>query len=404
MTERLLNMRRSGATLAILCLLSIPSWAPAAAEWNPLNPHPVSIGPQTHRLIVGFRATPDNAVERTVRTRAHPQGFHYVQARTSAADVAALLQRTGVAVAKSRQVTPSLHVLFLPRELYGAEVEAVLEQLRADPAVQFADVDQRRHALSVTPNDPLFLATPNAVPPASGQWYLLHPNQGITVETVSTMDLSATDAVDAWSITTGSAALVIADVDTGILFNHPDLLRANQGGRLLPGYDFVGDDLNPNTSASLGTYLIANDGDGWDPDPSDPGDWISSSDISDASGLFSKDTATASSWHGTRVVGVFGAIANNDIGIAGLSWGPWVLPVRALGKGGGYDSDIVAGIEWAAGMSVTPPDTATSSTTTVPDNPFPADIINLSIGGGDHLRCGVCQTSCRRSRRWACWW
>ena len=61
--------------------------------------------------------------------------------------------------------------------------------------------------------------------------------------------------------------------------DHPDLLRAGFGGRLLPGYDFVGEDYNPSSPYNaLGTFLIANDGDGWDPDPSDPGDWISSTD------------------------------------------------------------------------------------------------------------------------------
>ncbi len=72
--------------------------------------------------------------------------------------------------------------------------------------------------------------------------------------------------------------------------------------------------------------------------------------------LFANDTVENSSWHGTRVVGVFGAITNNEVGIAGMTWGAWVLPVRALGKGGGYDSDIIAGIEWAAGLPVTNPD------------------------------------------------
>ena len=51
-----------------------------------------------------------------------------------------------------------------------------------------------------------------------------------------------------------------------------------------------------------------------------------------------------------------GALSNNGVGIAGMSWGAWILPVRALGKGGGYDSDIIAGIEWAAGLSVVNPD------------------------------------------------
>jgi serine protease len=347
----------------------------ALAEFNPVHRSPVSIGPEASRLIVGFRATADNTVTRTVRSRVKAQGFSMAQASTSVADVVNLAQRSGLGIATSRQITPSTHVMFLRRTLYGADVAAALAKLRADPAVQFAVVDQRRYVQSapVTPNDPLFQPTPGV---ASGQWYMLAPNPTVVVEGVSTSDLSSTDVVDAWGITTGSSGIVIADVDTGVLFEHPDLLRAGLGGRLLPGYDFVGEDFNPDSPYNgLGTFLIANDGDGWDPDPSDPGDWISSSDLSNQ--LFTGDTAAPSSWHGTRVVGILGALTNNDAGIAGMTWGPWILPVRALGKGGGYDSDIIAGIQWAAGLSVTNPDGSA-----VPDNPYPADIINLSIGGG----------------------
>lgn len=351
------------------------SYAPAAssalAEYNPVRRAPVSIGPQAHRLIVGFRAAPDTG--RTVMVRR--RGYAVAQAQTSSADVDALLARVGVPVAKSRQFTPSMHVLFLPKILYGADVEAALAKLRADPAVKFADVDEIRHIEAVTPNDPLFLPSVQASPPASGQWYLNTPSStAIVLEGNATEDLSATDAVSAWGITTGSPGIVIADVDTGVRFDHPDLLRAGLGGRLLPGYDFVGEDLNPSNGTSEGTFLIANDGDGWDPDPSDPGDWISSSDTSNA--LFANDPVESSSWHGTRVVGVYGAITNNDVGVAGMTWGPWVLPVRALGKGGGYDSDIIAGMEWAAGLPVTNPDGPP-----VPSNPYPADIVNLSLGG-----------------------
>jgi serine protease len=385
------SMRRSAFALWCSALALLAAVA-GAAEWNPVRTPPVSIGPETHRIIVGFQTTSTNAVVKTITTRSGRRDVKFVQAQTSASDVANLAQRTGLALAKSRQITPSMHVLFLQQTLYGADVDTALAVLRADPAVKFADVDERRYPLAasapVTPTDLLFQPTPNAVPPASGQWYMLAPNPSITVEGVATMDLSATDAVDAWAITTGSNAIVIADVDTGILFDHPDLLRANLGGRLLPGYDFVGKDYNPNSGAPLGTYLAANDGDGWDPDPSDPGDWISSTDLKNplfppaSCGDPTTQGPVDSSWHGTRVVGIFGAITNNGIGIAGMSWGPWILPVRALGKCGGYDSDIIAGIEWAAGMSVTPPNAATSSTATIPDNPFPADIINLSLGGG----------------------
>ncbi|MGC1521718.1 MAG: hypothetical protein WA803_09295, partial [Steroidobacteraceae bacterium] len=227
----------------------------------------MAIGPEASRLIVAFRATPSNAVTHTVRSRLKAQGFSITQASTSYADVANLVLRSGLNMAKSRQITSSTHVMFLQKTLYGSDVAAALAKLRADPAVQFAVVDRHRYvqAAPVTPNDPLFQPTSGV---ASGQWYMLAPNPTAMADGVATQDLSATDAVDAWSITTGSKGIVIADVDTGVLFDHPDLLRAGFGGRLLPGYDFVGEDFNPNSPYNgLGTFLIANDGDGWDPDP-----------------------------------------------------------------------------------------------------------------------------------------
>jgi len=360
------------ATLAAWGLaLSVASAASSVAsaapqEWNPVRSHPVEIGPQASRLVVGFRATAGNSIVKEIKSR-RPQTIHIVQAQTSRADVASLLQRTGVATAGSRQFSPSMHVVFLEKTLYGADIATVLDKLRADPAVVFADVDERRypHAL---PNDPLFLPTATA----SGQWYMLTPSTA-----TPTSDAAATDAVSAWGITQGSSGTVIADIDSGVRFDHPDLLRAGFGGRLLPGYDFVGQDLNAANSAPLGTYLVANDGDGFDPDPSDPGDWIDSTDLMNTAVFPSKNCSVEnSSWHGTRVMGVLGALTNNDVGIAGMTWNPYLLPVRALGKCGGLDSDIIAGIMWSVGMTV-----YDDAGNPVPANPYPADIINLSLGG-----------------------
>jgi serine protease len=336
--------------------------AAAAPEWNPVRSHPVEIGPQARRLIVGFRATDANAATKMIRLRAKSQVVRVTQAQTSQFDMAALIQRSGVAAAGSRQLTPSMHVLFLQKTLFGADVDAALTQLRADPSVAFADVDEWRypHAL---PNDPLFVPTATG----SGQWFMQTP---ITLTPSS--DAAATDAVSAWDVTQGSSGTVIADVDSGIRFEHPDLLRAGFGGRLLPGYDFVGQDVDASNSNPLETFLVANDGDGWDPDPSDPGDWIDSADLKNTAVFPSKNCSTSnSSWHGTRVMGVLGAVTNNDVGIAGMTWNPYLLPVRALGKCGGLDSDIIVGIQWAVGMSISG----------VPDNPYPADIVNLSLGG-----------------------
>ncbi len=341
------------------CLLTffaaLPLTAAFAQEYNPVRTHPMRLGPQASRFIVGFRATSRNA-----QTLAfHARSTHLMQitrAHTSREDVEALLSRTQVAAAGSRQITPDMHVIFAGRMLYGEAVLSALAALRADEAVEFADIDERRYPTNA-PNDPLFGPTTGA----TGQWYLLAPSAaGGTLA-----NRSAVDAVDAWDTTVGDATTVIAEIDTGVRFEHPDLLRAGFGGRLLPGYDFV------NHDSSANTFLTANDGDGWDPDPSDPGDWVNSTD--QKSKLFDDCDIDDSSWHGTRVAGILGALTDNAVGVAGLTWGSYILPVRALGKCGGYDSDIIAAVEWAAGMNVSP---------SVPDNPFPADVINLSLGSG----------------------
>jgi serine protease len=151
----------------------------------------------------------------------------------------------------------------------------------------------------------------------------------------------------AWGITTGSSDIVVAIVDTGIIA-HSDL-----DGKILAGADVISD---PNISI---------DGDGRDNDPSDTGDWVEAGDICYTG--FKRD----SSWHGTHVAGTIAAKTANLLGVAGVSWGAKILPVRVLGKCGGYISDIADGIVWAAGGGVSG----------LPINSNPAHVINLSLGG-----------------------
>jgi serine protease len=245
----------------------------------------------------------------------------------------ALATHTGVVFEAAREISPGLYMLQV-HPVSGESMAQTLVRLRADANVEFADPDQWRFPSSV-PNDSLY----------SQQWYL------------QSTEASATNVTAAWDTTTGRRDIVIADLDTGVRFDHPDLLAASANGRLLSGYDFVSD------------AAIANDGDGRDSDPSDPGDWVSSADTQIAQ--FSGCTVMDSTWHGTRVVGILGALSNNGIGIAGMTWGPRLLPVRVLGKCGGLDSDILDALRWAAGLHVTG----------VPDNTHPAQIINLSLGG-----------------------
>ncbi len=158
----------------------------------------------------------------------------------------------------------------------------------------------------------------------------------------------------AWSITTGAATTVVAVIDTGIR-NHADL-----AGRTVPGYDFISD------------MFVANDGNGRDADPADPGDWTANN------ACFAGWQAENSSWHGTHVAGTIGAASNNSSGVAGVNWQAKVLPVRVLGRCGGSLSDIVDGTRWAAGLPVPG----------APANANPADVVNLSLGGS-----GACGTT-----------
>src|SRR5450432_775143 len=158
-----------------------------------------------------------------------------------------------------------------------------------------------------------------------------------------------------------TAMVVAAMLDTGVRFDHPDLKAVAAGGNLLPGYDMISD------------IDTANDGNGRDADASDPGDWLTQAEISKVGGPFYQcDTSPEnSSWHGTQTAGLVAALTNNGVGMASVGRNVRVLPVRVLGKCGGFDSDIIAGMLWAAGIAVPG----------VPANPTRAQVISMSLGG-----------------------
>ena len=308
-------------------------------ERNPVRTHPLeSSQPQTSALhvIIKLRASAS-----TSSGTAQVQSTGLEDAREH---VAALARRAGLALDEHRQITSRLHVVQV-EPLAGESAAATLARLRADPQVEYADLDQMRYLHSMTPNDPLYVQ----------QWYQQAAAMGADATP------SAVDVADAWSTTTGSSTIVIADIDSGVRSDHPDL-----AARLLPGYCFITDPFIANNSSCPGAGA------------SDPGDWITSTDISGHSSECGKAMAGPSSWHGTRVAGILGALTDNNAGIAGMTWSAQILPVRALGKCGGRDSDIISGMLWAAGIAVSG----------APANPNPAKIINMSLGG-----TGACTSS-----------
>jgi serine protease len=219
-------------------------------------------------------------------------------------------------------------------DLERATLDAV-RALAAREDVEYAQPDYYLH-IAAAPDDPLL----------GDQWN--YSNHGFGPG----RSPGGANVASAWQTTQGSPAVVVAVLDTGILPDHPDIAGSPN---LAAGYDFI-----TNTG-------MANDGDGRDADPSDPGDAISTNEC----GAGVPPEPRQSSWHGSHVAGIVGAgRTDNAIGIAGINWNAKVQPVRVLGKCGGTTLDITAAIRWAAGIAVPG----------APQNQTPAKIINMSLG------------------------
>ena len=318
--------RRPAWAACLLTLVSLCAALPAgAAERGPLRKAPATQALETEaRVIVKFKA--DSSMMRALAASASTAGPQQASLLSS---------RLGLALSDGHAIDAHRQVL----KATGISSQDLATRLAAQPDVEYAEVDQRMRALAA-PNDPLYLS---ATSPAAGQWYLRSSSATL---------VSAINAETAWAITTGSSSVVVAVLDTGVRRDHPDL-----AGKLLPGYDFISD------------AATANDGDGRDNDPSDPGDWVEAADINVVPGCTSADIGD-SSWHGTQTAGLIGAATNNGVGMASIGRNVMILPVRVLGKCGGFSSDIQAAMLWAAGLHVPG----------VPDNTTPAKVINLSLG------------------------
>ena len=240
------------------------------------------------------------------------------------------------------------HVVRLRSPLPEGELDGFLRALRADPAIAAVEVDAVVRRAANT-NDELFTDTREIL------WNLKGPSG----DRLGGMNLPT-----AWNRTRG-AGVVVAVLDTGIT-RHADL----DANVLAGGHDFISADAD-------GAFRVANDGDGRDADPSDPGDWITAADA--ALPVFAGCAVGPSSWHGTAMAGVIAAVGDNAVGLPGVAYEAKVLPVRVLGKCKGYASDIADAIRWAAGAP--PAGGVTWPSLGVPVNATPARVVNLSLSG-----------------------
>lgn len=265
-------------------------------------------GPGVHRLLLQFEGQPPADIDA------------WLAAQTRALQGAL----PGLVLERLRRMVPGVHVLAFSPPLDRAAADRLARLIEALPEVRHAEAD-RWVMPKFVPNDSLF----------DRQWNLQTGAASIDMPT-------------AWDMERGADTIVIAQLDTGIL-PHEDL----DSTRILAGYDFISD------------VFTANDGDGRDADPSDPGDAVAAGECEPGS------PAENSSWHGLHVAGVLIGTADNGEGIAGINHFARLLPVRVLGKCGGPFTDILDAMVWSVGLPVSG----------VPDNPFPADVINLSFGG-----------------------
>jgi subtilisin family serine protease len=163
----------------------------------------------------------------------------------------------------------------------GQDVFTIIRELSNDPAVEYAEPD---YLLTVATDDDYF----------EQQWGL--HNTGQVILYLAGQDDADIDMPEAWDVTKGSQEVIVAIIDTGVDQSHPDFAT-----KLVPGYNIIDDNENPQ------------DEDG----------------------------------HGTHVAGIVAAATGNATGVAGVCWECKIMPLKALDTGGGYTSDVATAIRYA---------------------------------------------------------
>jgi subtilisin family serine protease len=198
------------------------------------------------------------------------------------------------------------------------ETFAAIEALAARPDVLYAEPNYLRHKNAV-PNDPRYPEL----------WGL--KNTGQPVYSHPGTPGSDIKAEQAWDITTGSRSVVVGVVDEGIDINHPDL-QANIWQN--PGE-------TPNNGVDDDANGFVDDVNGWDFVHNDKS-------VFDGSGNYPTDETDA---HGTHVAGTLGAVGNNGVGVAGVSWQVSIMSLKFLGPNGlGTSADLLKALSYARTM------------------------------------------------------
>lgn len=220
-----------------------------------------------------------------------------LQPGAKAHDLQKVAEQNGLTLLKAMH-SDGVYLVQIPNATLDSLPNAIESLNQWSDVLKYAEQDSIVHSYLV-PNDPNY----------SGEWGLNNTGQ-----TSGTPDADI-DAPEAWSVINSSPNVVVAVIDSGIDFNHPDL-AANIWTNPHPG--------------SYGGYT--NDQHGWNfyADNNSPQD---------------------DNFHGTHVSGTIGAVGNNGVGVTGVSWQVKIMPLKFLASNGsGYTSDAVDAVNYATAM------------------------------------------------------
>jgi subtilisin family serine protease len=219
----------------------------------------------------------------SISTPAHRDGVVLLgfENNVTPAERAAILSATGGIALKTIGAGTVVLYVGTSRE------QAVIGILKKFPQVRYAEPDFIHHLDGgVIPNDTF----------AGNQWAI-----------------STENSAGAWSVTTGTNSVVVAVLDTGVQYSHPDLLTNiwnNPGG------------IGGCAAGTHGYNVLTGTCDPMDDDNTYGG-------------------------HGTHVAGILGAVGNNLQGVSGVNWTTSIMAVKWVdGNNSGFTSDLITGIDW----------------------------------------------------------
>jgi subtilisin family serine protease len=300
------------ALAAVLAAFTIVGCSPGGS--TPTDSHPASAGHTDQgTLSDGSGATADgtapSAGEDDRAVTAPPieamPGELLVKFKsgTPSARIQAALPRSMAISAKAFSVVPGLrHVKLAP----GVALDSALEEYRARPDVEYAEPNYIVR-INAIPNEPRFVE----------QWGLNNTGQS------GGFPNADIDAPEAWDLTQGDSSIVVAVIDTGVDYTHPDLAANIYSNPAECNANGIDDDSNGFVDDCYGIDTVNGD--------SDPAD---------------------DNRHGTHVAGTIGAIGNNGIGVAGVAWNVKILPCKFIGTDGtGPTSAAIACLDYVAALA-----------------------------------------------------